>query len=200
MPRKINRRAPIYRLLVQRAAYLHVMRDIGYCHIQGPVAALVAMGKNCIVIILGVFPINGDKGHLSQVFAPDAIPLKDFTGEKIGFFFYRRWKYMRDIVTTHGHFNFQSGGTTIAQYFDDFGDGLATSTRILGNFGDDELTIFGIAGKFVGNQNFMGETFAVGYQNPESLLPIVAAYNLRVASLQDFDDGAFLTAAVVDAG
>ena len=65
--REVDARAPGLRALVQGAARLDVMANVGDGHQQAPSRAASGLGEDRVVEVLGVLPIDGHEGRATQI-------------------------------------------------------------------------------------------------------------------------------------
>ena len=173
------------------------MGHVGDRHIQRPVATLVFAGIHRVVEVFRILTVDRDEWDIAHVFAARKVGLANLVGEAAGLFLYCIRPLVRDVVATQRDVDLEPRCTAVAQYFGDTSDRLASPRRVFHDFGDDELAVFGIAGILVGDKDLMRDALAVWHYDAEALLVVIAADYLRKPALQNLDDSAFFTAAVV---
>ena len=105
------------RLLIERTAGLHVMRDIGDGHHQTP-SIFAALSKNCVIKITCISTINRNQGKIAQVAPADDHRLCNCFTESLGLFFYAFRPFMRQAEIPDGYFRRQARSTAFSQDFD----------------------------------------------------------------------------------
>ncbi len=199
MPREIHRGGAIRGLFIERTADADIMGNVGDGDIKGKCAVAMTMREHGIVEVLRVFAIYRDEGNRAQVLAPLQICWQDFIRKPIGLFLDSSGELMGDVMAAQRDVDLQARGLDITQDLDDLRDRLAMALRILEYFSDDKLAVSSLASVLVGNQDLVTDALAVGDNDAEPLLPVIATHNLDIAALQHLDNHALLAAATVDA-
>jgi hypothetical protein len=67
LAREVNGGTALFGILIQRAARADIMRYIGNRDPQPPIAIIESFGIDRVIKVSGIFAINGDERHISQV-------------------------------------------------------------------------------------------------------------------------------------
>ena len=82
--REVHRGTTLPRVVIQRRAFAHVMTDVGDGHDQAE-AAFDGLGINGVVKVLGIFAVDGDQRHRTQIEAPGGLFRIDAAAIGLGF-------------------------------------------------------------------------------------------------------------------
>ena len=83
---EVHRRAALVGLLVERAAFLHVVRHVGDVHAEPVVAVRQPLDGDRIVEVARVLAVDRDRRHLAEIGAPADVPLLDGAADPAGLF------------------------------------------------------------------------------------------------------------------
>ena len=199
MAGKIHRRAAITGFSIQRGPGLYIVGHIGNRDIECPASVAGPFCIHGIIKVLRILAINGNELTITQIKPPDCVFSRHLLAECSGFLFYCCCPKMRDFKTSQSNVDLDPRCRDITEYFGDLGQCLATLGGIVGDPRDHELSVSSAVPVFIRNDEFMGDSFTVRYDQAETRLLVIAPHNLLMAAFKNVNHGAFLTPAAINA-
>ena len=195
---KVHRGTALLGLRVQRRFRLHVGGHICYCHIEFPTLGR-GFAVDRVVEIARVLAVDGDQWQLADILAPRPSLIRDLLAPAGDLLLHGLGPLARQIVAVNGYVDLHARGQMLTQHLNDATDGIPLPTGLLDDFHDHNLPGNRIGQRFGGNQEVVGDVFAVGNHEVDAALLVQTPDNAVSLPLKNLHDTALATAAAVHA-
>ena len=195
---KVHRGTALLGLRVQRRFRLHVGGHISDRHIEFPTLGR-GFAVDRVVEITRVLAVDGDQRQLADILAPGAGLIRNLLAPAGDLLLHGLGPLARQIVAVDGHVDLHAGSQVLTQHLNDATNGIPLATGLLDDFHDHDLSGNRIGQRFGGDQEVMGDVFAVGYHEVDAALLVQTPDNAVGLALKNLHDAALATAAAVHA-
>ena len=196
---KVDRGAALVRFAIERAALLHVMRDIGNVNAEPVVTVRQPADGDGIVEVAGVLAVNRHGGQIAEVGAPAEIALGDRPAQPDGFGDGVPRMRVGNAVLADDDFGVDAGCIDVAEHLGDAPDGSARGGRPPCQLDHHHLAGRGAALLAGWDEDVHQDAPIERHDVPHAaLVAVVAADDPLVAALEDADDASFGASAFLD--
>ena len=197
-PREVDRCAAIARVGVEGVGVAHVVAHVGDGDEEAKILAH-ALAVDCIVEVARRLAVDRHQGKLGEVGAILAVALLHVVGKPRRLALRRCRKLVWQIVLAQRYLDFHSWIGVVAEDLHHTRHRLAVCRWLLEKLGDHDLAGLRLAAHIRRNEDVLADALVLGDQVPDATLLVDAADDLAIRALDDVDDGAFGTSALVDA-
>ena len=204
--RKVHAGGPVVGFNVNGRPVFHVMAHVGNGHQQTPAFAAAHLGGlavHGVVKIAGVFAVNGDQGHVGQVYALELVGRPNCIGQGPRQRQASVAEFVRHTVFAHCNFNFHAGIVNLAQHLFNPAHRLAKQRWRLGEFHHHHLPGLGRPHSVLGDQHILAVALVLRGHQPHAAFMQQATNDGVGRALQNLGHTAFGAALAIlphDAG
>ncbi len=186
--------------VVQGAARVHIVADVGDRHDQAPAAALAALHVDRVVEVAGVLAVDGDQRQVAQVHPVGLGGMGHLGAEALGLLLHAVRPLMGNLEAAQGHVHFHA---RLIRGGDDFfqpHQHIVVPGRVLGDLGAHVVAGARLQTVVVLHQHFLGDAPVLRIDKGHAGLFAIATDDLGDRPLGDLDDARLFLAEAVEAG
>ena len=201
--REIHRGGAHLGLGIQRAAWTHIVTDIGNGHQQPPAAGLArlcishGLAVDSIVKVAGVLAIDRHQRYVTQVHAVAVVGRPQAVGQRPRLGQHGIIEAMRHIKLAHGDLDLHARIVHVAQHLDHAADGRRVPARRRGDLHRHHLPGLRTLGAACLDQDVVLDALIFGSQDQHAPFLHQATHHGPIVVLRHLDDLAFRPSPVV---
>jgi hypothetical protein len=187
--REVHRRAAVVRLDIERAAFGHVVRDIGDVHSQPEMAVRQPRQRNRVVEIARVLAVDRHYRPIAKVGPALDVAIADVFAETPRFGDRFRSVRIGNLVLVNDDLGIDAGVIRVAQHLGDAADWTASGGRPLGDLDDHHVVLLSVARLASRDPDVGRHPFVEGHDPRQpGGLEIEPAHDRRGSALQHLEN------------
>ena len=177
--------------LIQSGILLHIMGNVRNMHAQFIIAIIQFRQGNSVIQIFGIFPINGDGQHISQIFSAHHLFFIDFQFHIFDFLIHFLREFHRQLVTANHRKDIHTGIVDMSQNLNDLSFRIPSVLTVICDFYHNFMPCHSTHAVFSGNENIFCYLLIVCCNKAKAFHLLIQPHQTGHTSFQHTDDGAF---------
>ena len=185
---KIDTRAALACLAVERLILTHIPADIGDVDAEEEGTVRIAARKDAVIEVLRILAIDRDDRQVAAVAAASVLLRRGLLLHVIGCLLHVLGERLREVVLAHDRKNVDARVADLAEHLDDLALRIAAAVRPLRDLDDDLAARLRAVECFLWHEDILAELRVVRRHETERLAALEGADDLLVRALEDADD------------